>query len=190
MSGGKSKRRDIEKGRSRAGNAFESARDTQTPFIEQGAQADRIISSALGLDRFAGGGAGGGGGAPINTARNAFEQSPFFVGAENAFIDDKDAINAGLAAQGLLNSGARNVAIENARQDRFGQNFNNFFSALQGEAAQGFSGAGNRANAFGQQAEVDFGAGRSTANTRKGFLGGLKDISEIARNFTNREDGF
>ena len=170
MSGGGKKRRALEKGREESRNFTRQATDTLDPFVQTGRGAQDIIASSLGI------------GDP-NLAAMRFEASPFYQMGNTAFVQDRDAINAGLASQGLAFSGARTQAVEDARERNRAQAFNNFLNTAGGLGNQGFSAAGQQSNALQRQAGNEIGISQSIANTHRGFLGGLQDVAGIATAF-------
>ena len=102
-----------------------------------------------------------------SAALTRFEGSPFGDIFSNNFGLETDAIDAGLAGQGLNLSSVRTEAKEDARQRNFGSAFGNYLNALSGFPT---SGAATTANAnaaqnFSNTAGNAYGAaGAATAN--------------------------
>lgn len=83
-----------------------------------------------------------------DSALSRFEGSPFGAIFSNNFGLETDAIDAGLAGQGLNLSSVRTEAREDARQRNFGSAFSNYFNALSGFPT---TGAATQANAQASQ---------------------------------------
>lgn len=118
-----------------------------------------------------------------SAAYEGFRNSDFYRGGELAFQGDRDAIDSGLANQGLAFSGARMSAVEDARNRNFSNAFNQYLAGLSGIANQGFSAAGAQSELLNAQANRAIGAAGQTAGTRQGALGTIGQATQIAGNF-------
>lgn len=178
MSGGKKKRRDINKGLDQANTATQQAVQQLTPYSQAGVPATNQLSALLGIS------------GNQADAVKAFEASPFYKAGQTAFGLEKDSIDAGLSNQGLLFSQARLNAREDARQRNYSNAFSNYLNTTSGLAGIGLTGAGAAAGAYNQQGLNALNAGFQTANTRQGFLGTLGQISQIGKNVASAYSGF
>lgn len=111
-----------------------------------------------------------------DSALSRFEGSPFGSIFTNNFGLETDAIDAGLAGQGLNLSSVRAEAREDARQRNFGSAFGNYFNALSGFPT---TGAATQANA---QASQNF---SNTANSAFGNIGNAAAQGAFAQGQAN-----
>lgn len=178
MSGGKKKRKELEKGREQYNQFANQAVAQYQPFQAVAAPATNQLSALLGIS----------GNQAAATAD--FENSPFYAAGQNAFGLEKDAVDSTLSNSGLLYSQARLGAVEDARQRNYSNAFQNYLGATQGLANFGLAGAAGAAGVYGGQGNAALGVSQGKANTRNGFLGTLKDITEIGRNVAGGFTGF
>ena len=180
MSGGKKRRRDLAQGQQQFNQFAGQAIQTLQPFAQGGIPAFNNANALLGLS-----------GADAQTAANQnFQNSPFFTGGQNAFNVENDAINTGLADQGLLFSQARLNAVEDARQRNFQNAFQQFLGLNQSQAGIGANTAGNIANVQLGQGNAALGTAQNIASTRQGFLGTLGQIAGIGQAIGTGFSGF
>lgn len=180
MSGGKKKRRDIQKGLDQANAATQQGVQALNPYAQGGLPAFNQANAFLGL------------GTPEqnSAALGQFNASPFKTIGETNFGLEKDAIDAGLSSNGLIFSSARQNAVEDARQRNAQNAFLQFLGLNQAQSGAGLQAAGGQANLYGQQGINAFNAGQAKAGTRQGFLGALGQISQIGKNFGDANTGF
>ena len=180
MSGrGKKQRRDLRRGQDQF-NAFANrAIERQEPFARAGAPAIEQLAAASGLR-------GEDGQAAVE---DAFRNSLFFTGGETDFGLEKDAIDAGLSAQGLLYSQSRQNAVADARKRNYANAFRAFLGNTGGVANIGAGAAANQGNAFLAQGGAAMNTAQGVAGTRRGFLDHLQQVSQIGAN-AGRAGGF
>lgn len=180
MSGGKKKRKDLEKGQDQFNEFANKAIALQQPFAQAGVPAVNQLSAFSGL------------GTPEQqqAAENAFKNSLFYTGGENAFGLEKDNIDSALSNQGLLFSSARIGEVENARQRHFSNAFNSFLNNTGNIANVGIGAATNQANTNLAQGNAALGTQANIANTRQGFLGGLQQVAGIGQQIGSTVSGF
>lgn len=175
MSGGKKKRRDIQTGVNESQEFTNRAIALQEPFRQQGLAANNILGDAIGLNT------------PGLTFQERFEASPFFEAGQNSFELDKDAINAGLANQGLAFSGANLQATADARARNFNNALAGFLGTTQGLSNQGFAASGLNANLLANQGQTQANLRAGQAATRQGVLGGISAFGNALTSvFPNR----
>lgn len=180
MSGGRKKRSDLAKGQAQFDRYAGQAIDLQRPYAELGQPAANQLSYLSGL------------GSPEQQqqANNAFTNSLFYQGGQNAFGLEKDAIDAGLSSQGLLYSQARLNAVEDARQRNFQNAFAQYLGNTGNVANIGLGATNNTGNILMNQGNAALGTAGQQAATRQGFLGTLGQITGIGANIANAYKGF
>lgn len=180
MSGGKKKRRDLRQGQEQFNQFAGQAVNTLRPYSEGGLPAFNNANAILGLS----------GADQQQAAFNNFRNSPFYTGAEYAFNNESDAIDAGLSNSGLLYSQSRQNAREDARQRNFQNGFAQYLGLNQSQAGIGANTAGNIANVQLGQGNAALGTAQNIASTRQGFLGTLGQIAGIGQVIGGRQNGF
>ncbi len=172
MTGGKKKRRDLQKGQDQFNQFANKTIALQEPFAKAGVPAVNQLSAFAGL------------GTPEQSAaaNDQFENSLFFTGGEKAFGLEKDNIDSALSNSGLLFSQARLNAVEDARQRNFQSAFGQFLNSTGTIANVGIGAATNQGNAFLEQGLAAQNTQQNIASTRQGFLGGLKQATQIGKN--------
>ena len=163
MTGGKKKRNDIKTGLAESEKFTNQAVKQQQPFYDAGTSALAQLQAASGL------------GTPEQQAgvSSAFENSPWYTGATNAFSDVKDRVNDSFAGQGLAFSGANMAAKEKARQDTYQNAFNSFLTNTGNIAGMGSNAANTNSSLFANQGQNALNAYGNIANTRQGIIGGM-----------------
>lgn len=179
---GKKQRRDLDRGEEKF-NAFANrAIELQEPFARAGVPAVNQLAAASGLR----------GEAEQAEVENAFRDSLFFTGGETDFGLEKDAIDAGLSAQGLLYSQSRQNAVADARKRNYTNAFRAFLGNTRDVAGIGVGATANQGNAFLAQGGAALDTAGARADTRRGFLDRLSGISQIGANarYTATGKGF
>lgn len=163
MTGGKKKRKDIDKGLAQSEDFTNKAVAQQQPFAQAGSSALNQLLAFAGL------------GTPEEqaAASNAFRNSEFYKGGETAFQDTSDRVNDAFAGQGLAFSGANVAAKEKARQGAFQNAFNSFLNNTSNITGVGANAATNTSNLYAGQGQNALNAYMGKASTRQGILGGI-----------------
>ena len=141
MSGGGKQRKKSRNSEARAQDFANQGISRFDPFVEQGQQASNQLAAFAGL----------GSASDQAAAKNAFTNSLFYQGGQNAFGLEKDAIDSALSAQGLNFSSARLNAVEDARQRNFQNAFSQFLNNTSGIANAGFGAVQAQAGLNQQQ---------------------------------------
>jgi len=171
MTGGNKKRKDLEKGQAQYNEFANKALALQQPFAQAGVPAVNQLSAFSGL------------GTPEQqaAAENAFRNSMFYTGGENAFNLEKDNVDSALSNSGLLYSQSRQNAVEDARTRNFQNAFNSFLNNTGNIANVGIGAATNQSGIYTGQGNAAIGTQQNIANTRQGFLGGLQQVANIGQ---------
>lgn len=178
MSGGGKKRKDIAQGLEQSQQFTQQGAAALQPYAQAGIAPTNQLSALLGIS------------GDQQAAANAFETSPFYAAGQNAFNQERSAVDKGLANSGLLYSSARMNAVEDARQRNYGNAFNSYLNATTGLAGLGLQGASGQAGLYGQQGMNALNAGFQTANTRQGILGTLGQVAGIGAQAGTGFSGF
>lgn len=163
MTGKKKQRKAIDKGLKQSEQFTNQAVAQQQPFYQAGTSA---LNQLLGF-------AGLGTPEQQQAARDAFLNSTFYTGGENAFQDTSDRVNAGFAGQGLAFSGANMAAKEKARQSTFQNAFNSFLNNTSNLAGIGSNAANVNSNLYAGQGQNALNAAMGKAATHQGILGAV-----------------
>lgn len=122
--------------------------------------------------------------AGFDRARDRFQNSLFYDAFTEGFNRDRDAIDTGLAGQGLAFSSARMNAVENSRANNFLGALNFYTSTLLGQpSTAGAQGSANAASAFGANAgNINTNQANNLANSAYARAG---NNNALVNNFAN-----
>lgn len=180
MSGGKDKRKEIDRGAEQQAQLTREAMARQQPFVDQGYRAVDQMNAFAGL------------GSPDQqqAARNAFEGSIFNELAMGDYERDRGRIGNALGSQGLAFSSAFLNADSNAYANARTNAFANYLNNTGNLANIGVGATGAQTNLLAQQGNAAMNAGLAKAGTHQGFLGNLEQVSRIGSNIGNAFGGF
>lgn len=161
--GRKSRRREARA----IGEGRERAVEGLAPFAEAGAEAEGIISGALGQEGAAG-------------QEGAFQNFLASTGFKSQLKAGTEAITGSRAARGLLQSGSTLKRLTSFGQELAQGGFQNFLQNLSGQAGRGLQAAGGTANIITDTTRREAGARREGAEAFQSGVGaaftGVRDI--------------